>query len=120
VVLVGDKRNYYTDAVKDCIFCKIISGEVPAEIVKKTDKIVVFKDMFPKAPIHLLLIPKKHYRDITEADGDIWEEIRSIAIELAKEKNLVGFRLVHNAGAAAVVPHMHVHFLGEVFAEREL
>lgn len=106
--------------MKDCIFCNIISGEVPAEIEKESEKIVVFKDKFPKAPVHLLLVPKKHYRDITEADGDIWEEIRSLAVELAKEKKMTGFRLVHNAGAAAMVQHMHVHFLGEVLMEREL
>lgn len=106
--------------MKDCIFCKIISGEVPAEIEKKSEKMVVFKDKFPKAPIHLLFVPKKHYRDITEADGDIWEEARSLAVELAKEKKMTGFRLVHNAGTAAAVAHMHVHFLGEVGIEREL
>jgi histidine triad (HIT) family protein len=98
----------------------IASGVVPAEIEKETENMIVFKDNFPKAPIHLLIVPRKHYRDITESDGVIWSEIRNIANEIAKEKNLKGFRLVHNAGSAAVVPHMHVHFLGEVDAEREV
>ncbi len=106
--------------MNDCVFCMIASKKVPAEIEKETEKIIVFKDKFPKAPIHLLIVPKKHYQDITEADGVIWAEIRDIANGIAKEKNLKGFRLVHNAGNAAVVPHMHVHFLGEVTAEREV
>jgi len=98
----------------------IASGAVPAEIEKETENIIVFKDKFPKAPIHLLIVPRKHYKDITESDGAVWSEIRELANEIAKEKNLKGFRLVHNAGSAAVVPHMHVHFLGEVDAEREV
>jgi histidine triad (HIT) family protein len=98
----------------------IASGVVPAEMEKETENIIVFKDKFPKAPIHLLIVPRKHYRDITESDGVVWSEIRELANEMAKEKNLKGFRLVHNAGSAAVVPHMHVHFLGEVDAEREV
>ncbi|MBI2066051.1 HIT domain-containing protein, partial [Candidatus Woesebacteria bacterium] len=70
--------------------------------------------------IHLLLTPRKHYRDITEADGQIWSKIREVALQIAKEKNLRGFRLVHNAGDAAAVAHMHVHFLGEVSKDREV
>lgn len=98
----------------------IASKKIPAEVEKETEDIIVFKDKFPKAPIHLLIVPKRHYKDITEADGVIWSEVRDIANELAKEKNLRAFRLVHNAGSAAVVPHMHVHFLGEVDAQREV
>jgi len=106
--------------MNECVFCMIASGAVPAEIEKETENIIVFKDKFPKAPIHLLIVPRKHYKDITESDGAVWSEIRELANEIAKEKNLKGFRLVHNAGSAAVVPHMHVHFLGEVDAEREV
>lgn len=86
----------------------------------ETENLLVIKDVNPKAAIHLLLIPKIHYRDIGEADGEIWKEVREAAISIAKEKNLSGYRLVHNAGDAAMVPHMHVHFLGEVSAEREV
>jgi len=106
--------------VDDCIFCKIIKREIPAEIVKETEQLIIFKDKYPKAPVHLLLVPKKHYKDITESDGAIWSEIREVAISLAKEKGTKSFRLVHNAGNAAVVSHMHVHFLGEVAADREV
>ena len=112
--------THYTLAMNDCVFCMIASKVVPAEIEKETEKIIVFKDKFPKAPVHLLIVPKRHYRDITEADGEIWSAVRDLANEIAKEKNLKGFRLVHNAGNAAVVPHMHVHLLGEVDAKREV
>lgn len=106
--------------MEDCLFCKIVSKEVPAEVEKETEKLLVFKDKFPKAPVHLLIVPKNHYKDITEADGDIWEEVRTLAVEIAKEKNLKGFRLVHNAGEAAMVKHMHVHLLGDVEVNRRV
>lgn len=104
----------------DCIFCKIAKKEVPAEIEKETDNLIIFKDVNPKAPVHLLLVTKKHIQDITEANDGVWDEIGRVAKEIAREKNLKGFRLVHNAGEAAAVPHMHVHLLGEVSAEREV
>jgi histidine triad (HIT) family protein len=104
----------------DCVFCKIIKKEIPAEIEKETENLLIFKDNKPKAPIHLLFVPKTHYRDITEADGKIWEEVRATALEIAKEKNLRGFRLVHNAGEVALVPHMHVHFLADITSDREI
>lgn len=106
--------------MSDCIFCKIIARQVPAKIEKETENLLVFEDISPKAPVHLLLVPKTHFRDITEADGEIWAEIREMANNLAKEKHLKGFRLVHNAGEAAIVPHMHVHFLGDVKTDREV
>ena len=106
--------------MEDCIFCRIVKKEVPAEIEMETETLLAFKDINPKAPVHLLLVPKKHYRDITEADGEIWKEVREVALLVAKEKNLKSFRLVHNAGEAAAIPHMHVHLLGEVSVEREV
>jgi histidine triad (HIT) family protein len=104
----------------DCIFCEIVGKKVPAEIVKENELLCVFKDASPKAPIHLLIVSKKHYADILESDGDVWEAIREMAIELGRENNLKGFRLVNNAGSAAAVKHMHVHFLGEVEVAREV
>ena len=121
MALVGVALVVYTDAdMQDCVFCKIIAKEVKAEIEKETENLLVFDDKLPKAPIHLLMVPKKHCRDITEADGEVWAEIRTVANEIAKEKNLRGFRLVHNAGEAAAVKHMHVHFLADVTKDREL
>ena len=106
--------------MEECVFCKIAKKEVQADIVKETEKLVIFKDINPKAPVHLLLVPKEHFRDITEVDGEIWGEVREAALAIAKEKNLKGFRLVHNVGEAAIVPHMHVHLLGDVSGQREI
>lgn len=80
----------------------------------------MFKDINPQASVHLLLVPKVHIADIREADDSVWTEIKNTASELAREKNLKGFRLVHNAGESALIKHMHVHFLGEVSAGRKV
>jgi histidine triad (HIT) family protein len=104
----------------DCVFCKIVKKEIPSQIAGETEDIIVFEDINPKAPIHLLIVPKKHIRDITDDNGRIWTEVRKMATKLANEKGIKGFRLVHNVGEAAVVHHMHVHFLADIAADREV
>lgn len=104
----------------DCIFCKIVKRETPAAIEKETDNLIVFKDLNPKAPVHFLIVPKEHLADIREASSGLWDEVRRVAVELAKDKNSNSFRLVTNAGSAAYVPHMHVHFLAGITVEREV
>ena len=93
------------------IFQKIIDGEVPAQIVRETDNLLVIKDIKPSAPIHLLIIPKKLYRDVTELPDDIWVEMKNMALRIAKEMELSGFRLGINSGNLVEVPHVHMHFL---------
>lgn len=106
--------------MNDCIFCKIVSRLVPSEIVNESSDLIVIKDIHPKASVHLLLIPKKHARDIIDLNETIWLEMRKMVLSIAKDKGLKNFRIVHNAGEAALVPHMHIHFLAEISADREL
>ena len=104
--------------MQDCIFCKIIRGEIKTYFEKETENLVVFKDINPQAAIHLLIVPKKHIKDITEVQEVVWREIKDIAVTIARAKSLTGFRIVHNSGDAAVIPHMHVHLLGDITSER--
>lgn len=104
--------------MKDCIFCKIVKGEMGTKFEKETENLVVFKDINPQAAIHLLFVPKKHIKDLTETDSKLWLEIKDVAVGIARAKSLTGFRIVHNTGDAAVVSHMHVHFLGDVTPDR--
>lgn len=104
----------------DCIFCKIVRKEIPADFEEETEDLVVFKDINPKAQIHFLIVAKTHVADIRNDNGVLWASIGKMATKLAKKLNISGFRLVHNAGEAAEVKHMHVHFLGEVGLDREL
>ena len=102
----------------DCIFCKIVKGEMGTKFEKETENLVVFKDINPQAAIHLLIVPKKHLKDIGEIDDNIWKEIKDVAVSIARAKSLTGYRIVHNAGDASAVGHMHVHLLGDVTPER--
>lgn len=102
----------------DCIFCKIIRGEIPSSKVFEDDKTLVFRDIEPKAKVHFLAVPKTHFATLAEMDGEgkgylshILEKIPQIAEAEGLEK---GYRLVINQGADAgqTVFHLHVHILG--------
>ena len=103
----------------DCIFCKIVSGEIPAQIVYENENIIAFNDINPAAPEHILIVPKKHIADIDQIsseDKDFTAAMFEAARETAKIKNLSadGYRLIINNGSAAgqEVPHLHMHILG--------
>lgn len=106
--------------MNDCIFCKIVKNEIPAEKVTETGNLVVFKDIHPRAPLHFVIATKTHISDIREDIGVNWAAVGKLVVKMAKERGIKGFRLVHNVGNAAVVKHMHVHFLAEVSADREI
>ncbi|MBP5405287.1 MAG: histidine triad nucleotide-binding protein [Clostridia bacterium] len=102
----------------DCIFCKIIKGEIPSARVYEDEDMIVIRDIAPQAKYHYLAIPKKHFADVTEMTeedavlvGRMLRKIGDIAASLGLEG---GFRLVSNKGADAMqsVPHLHIHILG--------
>lgn len=101
----------------DCLFCKIINGKIPSTKVYEDDKVFVFKDINPIAPIHWLIIPKKHItsvNDITSENSSIVAYIFEVASKLAKENNLGnGYRIITNCGddAGQTVKHLHFHLL---------
>ncbi len=105
--------------MEDCLFCKIIKKEIPADIVFEDDKIVAFRDIKPQAPTHILIIPKKHVptvMDLQDGDKDIVGYIYMIAKKLADREGIAekGFRVVVNCNADAgqEVFHIHFHLLG--------
>lgn len=105
--------------MEDCIFCKIIKGEIPCEKVYEDDKIISFKDISPEAPIHVLIIPKKHIasiNDLKEEDENLIGHIYVVAGEIAKQLGVSdsGYRVVSNCGenGGQTVNHIHFHFLG--------
>lgn len=104
--------------MSDCIFCKIIAGEIPARKVYEDEQMVAIEDIAPKAPLHLLLMPKRHFSnclDMSEQDTALVGHLFRVAGQLARERGLVdgGFRLVQNNGADAgqTVFHLHIHML---------
>lgn len=106
--------------MEDCVFCKIIKGEIPSDKVKETENLIAINDINPQADVHILIIPKKHIKDINEASDALWTEIKQLGLELMKEKGINNFRMTTNAGDAAVVHHMHMHLLGKISSDRKI
>lgn len=106
-------------AQEDCLFCKIAKGEVPAEIVRESERAVAFRDINPQAPTHVLIIPREHHPTAAEAaaaDTGLLDEIVRLAHEVASDEDVadLGYRLVFNTGSGAgqTVFHLHGHLLG--------
>ncbi len=105
--------------VEDCLFCRIVTGEIPAKLVHETDRTLAFHDIHPKAPVHVLVIPKAHYPTLAElaaADPELVGEVALTAGEVAKTQGVdkSGYRVLVNTGADAgqEVFHVHAHVLG--------
>ena len=104
--------------MSDCLFCKIVAGDIPAEKLYEDDDVLVFKDIAPQAPVHFLVIPKKHIVDpssVTEEDEKLVGKLMRVGTQVAEEQGVGdGFRIVFNNGAKAgqTVFHIHMHILG--------
>ena len=103
----------------DCLFCKIINKEIPSDIVYEDDDVLAFNDIDPKAPVDVLVIPKKHIaslNELTEADSALLMKIMLVIQKIAQEKNIAesGYRVVNNCGeqGGQTVGHLHFHLLG--------
>lgn len=101
----------------DCLFCRIVAGEVPATIVASTARVVAFQDLDPKAPLHVLVVPRDHHADVAQlaaADPGLLAELVELAHEIAQSEADGQFRLVFNTGIGAgqSVFHVHGHVLG--------
>ncbi len=103
----------------DCVFCKIVAGEVPSHILYQDEEVIAFRDINPLAPTHLLIIPRKHISSLvklSEAESSLIGNMVNTANQLAKKEGVAesGYRLVINCGAQGgqLVPHLHMHLLG--------
>ncbi len=103
----------------DCIFCKIVAGEIPADVVFKNEYVTAFRDINPVAPVHILVVPNRHVdhiRDDAAFEDDVLKEMFRAANEVAHQAGIAGsgYRLLINYGPDAnlVVPHLHLHVIG--------
>ncbi len=103
----------------DCLFCRIVAGEIPATIVHETDTTLAFRDIDPKAPVHVLVIPKAHHADVAalaRADPGLTADVLAAAAAVAEAEGVRddGFRLIFNTGpySGQEVAHVHAHVLG--------
>ena len=105
--------------MEDCIFCKIVNKQIPTNAVYEDDNVLAFNDIHPAAPVHVLIVPKKHIADlnaINENNADILKHIHLAAGKIAQKLGIAdkGYRLINNCGADAgqTVLHLHYHLLG--------
>jgi len=107
------------ERLDNCIFCKIIKGEIPSKIIYEDDKAIAFEDINPQAPVHFLVIPKEHIPSIAYVDDskkELMGHLLLVAAKIAKEKGLEGgYRIVNNCGidGGQTVEHIHFHVLGK-------
>jgi histidine triad (HIT) family protein len=105
--------------MEGCVFCKIVAGELPTKPLYEDDFVLAFADISPMAPVHALIVPKRHLGNVDElsaADADVARHMIMAAQRLARELGVAasGYRLVINSGADATqtIPHLHMHLLG--------
>jgi histidine triad (HIT) family protein len=103
----------------DCVFCRIVAGEIPATVVRSTDRVLAFRDLSPQAPVHVLVIPREHHADVASlaaADPALAGEVLAVAGEVATAEGVRdgGFRVVFNTGSdgGQDVFHVHAHVVG--------
>lgn len=101
----------------DCLFCKIAAGDIPAEKLYEDEQFLAFRDIAPQAPVHFLVIPKKHIQDpasVGSEDEALIGRMMRIGAQVAKENSITDFRLVFNNGpeSGQTVFHIHMHVLG--------
>ena len=102
----------------DCLFCKIVAGQIPSTAVYQDDQVYAFADISPKAPVHILVVPREHIASISEAGQDkraLLGHLMWVAAEIARQKGLgKGYRVVANTGedGGQTVDHLHLHLLG--------
>jgi histidine triad (HIT) family protein len=105
--------------MSDCLFCRIVAGEIPAAVVHESERTLAFRDISPQAPTHVLVVPKDHHADIAAlvaADGSLTAELLDQARAVAEDEGLAerGYRVVFNTGSDAgqTVFHVHAHVIG--------
>ena len=105
--------------MKDCLFCKIATGQIPSVKVHQDEQFIAFRDINPQAPTHVLIIPRRHIEkltDLSESDAELLGQMQLLANRIAEQEGIVagGFRTVFNCGAGAgqSVWHIHLHLLG--------
>ena len=100
----------------NCLFCRIIAGELPGNKVDQNDKVFAFKDINPQAPVHVLIVPRKHMDNILECDAETAAALTEAVGVVARQEGVAetGFRVISNCGSdgAQSVNHLHIHLLG--------
>ena len=106
--------------MSNCIFCNIVSGKIPGTFIYQDNEFIVINDIHPRAPVHMLVITKKHIADFANADTSLLQTLFILLKNIIKEHHVKNYRLVTNGEGAAVIDHFHVHLMGQVAKDRDL
>ena len=117
--LINNSQEEEIAEIMDCIFCQIVAGKIPSEIIYRDEEVIAFRDIHPMAPVHLIIIPKRHIPSLahlSEAESPLIGHMVNTASQLAKGEGISesGYRLAINCGeeGGQLVPHLHLHLLG--------
>ncbi len=105
--------------MSDCLFCQIVAGEIPAKVVAESESSLAFHDIRPQAPVHVLVVPRRHYvnmNDVTPEDHVVFDDLMALVQRVVVDEGIreSGYRLVFNVGpdGGQTIAHLHVHVLG--------
>jgi histidine triad (HIT) family protein len=103
--------------MQECVFCKIANGEIPKEFIYQDEDLMVFHDLHPAKPVHVLIVPKKHIPEFMAiVDHSLLAKVGKVIQKMIKEQNLAkrGHRIIINGGGAQEVDHLHIHLMGPI------
>jgi len=106
--------------MSDCIFCQVISGALPSTKLYEDTDVLVIKDIHPQAPVHWIVIPKKHTSELLTADDALIHHMMTVAKKIINDEHIAKYRIVNNGKGAAVIDHLHFHVMGNVDKLRTL
>lgn len=106
--------------MSECIFCQIVAGTIPSKPVYEDTDFIAIPDIHPRAPVHLLVIPKKHVADFMDADEKMVQKLMAAVKHIIREQKIMNYRFVANGGGAAFIDHLHMHILGSIAKDRDV
>lgn len=104
----------------NCIFCQIAEGKSPATVHFEDEKVIVIDDTHPQAPVHMMVISKKHIGEFLDAGDALVNHMFMVVKKMIREQKIIGYRIVNNGKGAAFVDHLHIHVMGGIEKERGL
>lgn len=104
----------------DCIFCQVIAGKSPSTCLYQDSEVMVIKDIYPQAPVHWIIVPKKHVSELLTADDTLVVHMMKVAKKIIRDEHIARYRVVNNGKGAAVIDHLHIHVMGNVDKLRAL
>jgi histidine triad (HIT) family protein len=106
--------------MEDCIFCKVIAGELPSTKLYEDTDIIVIKNIHPEAPVHWLVISKKHIPELLEVPDELIGKMMTVVKKIIREQGIEKYRIVINGKGAVLIDHVHIHVLGKIDKFRSL